>query len=116
MFKRVVNVVEVLALVAVGLFVVFLFTGWPGTSGGGGSSGDNSPGAAVFTANCARCHGADGSGGIGPQLAKGAVVDRFPDVADEIEFVTKGQGGMPAFGGTLSAAQIQQVVNYTRTL
>jgi cytochrome c oxidase cbb3-type subunit 3 len=117
MFKRVVNVVEALALVAAALFVLFLFTGWPGTDdGGGGGGGESAPGAAAFASNCARCHGADGSGGIGPQLSDGAVVDRFPDPADEIELVTRGQDGMPAFGGTLSAKEIEQVVEYTRTL
>jgi mono/diheme cytochrome c family protein len=113
MFKRVVNVVEVLVLVTAALFVLFLFTGWPGTDNGGGGE---SAGGTIFASNCARCHGAEGSGGIGPQLSDGAVVDRFPDVADEITFVTEGQDGMPSFGGTLSAQEIQRVVEYTRTL
>jgi mono/diheme cytochrome c family protein len=115
MFKRVVNVIEVVALVAAALFVLFLFVGWPGADDGV-VAGDATPGATIFSGNCARCHGAEGSGGLGPQLSGGAVLDRFPDAADEIEFVTRGRGGMPAFGGTLSAEEIQQVVQYTRTL
>src|SRR5262245_54704617 len=109
MFRRLVNVVEVIALVTALVFVVLLFTNEP--SGGGGG-----PGAKLFAANCARCHGAEGDGGIGPQLSGGKVVKAFPDVNDQVQFVTRGQGGMPAFGDTLSPQQIQQVVEYTRTL
>jgi mono/diheme cytochrome c family protein len=108
-FKRVVNVIEVLVLAAALVFVIALFT-----NDGGGETATT--GAALFAANCARCHGSDGSGGIGPQLSQGQVVAAFPDVADEITLVTRGRAGMPAFGGQLSAAQIDQVVDYTRTL
>ena len=110
MFRRIVNVVEVLALVGAGVFVVLLFTN-QGTSGS-----PSSPGAAIFAANCARCHGSDGGGGLGPQLSDGKVVKDFPDENDQISFVTHGQGGMPAFGKVLTAEQIRQVVAYTRTL
>jgi mono/diheme cytochrome c family protein len=109
-FKRIVNVVEVFVLVAALVFVVALFT----NDDGGGAPATT--GAALFAAHCARCHGSDGGGGIGPQLSDGKVVAAFPDVADEITFVTRGRDGMPAFGGQLSAQQIDQVVDYTRTL
>jgi mono/diheme cytochrome c family protein len=112
MFRRVVNVVEVLAAVAAAVFVVMLFaneSGSPYTTA-------TTPGAQVFAANCAGCHGADGGGGTGPQLAGGAAVKRFPDVEDQIAFVSKGSGTMPSFAGQLSPAEIRQVVEYTRTL
>jgi mono/diheme cytochrome c family protein len=112
MFKRVVNVVEVLALVGAAVFVVLLFANEPGTGGAASSS----PGAAIFSENCARCHGADGGGGIGPQLSGGKVVKAFPNVDAQVQFVTRGRDGMPSFGDTLSPAQIRQVVEYTRTL
>ncbi|HEY7104951.1 MAG TPA: cytochrome c [Acidimicrobiia bacterium] len=112
-FKRVVNAVEVAVLVAAAVFVVLLFANESGPSYRAGSAGS---GASLFSANCARCHGAGGGGGIGPQLSGGKVVRDFPDVADQVTFVTQGQGGMPAFGGTLSAKQIREVVDYTRTL
>jgi len=111
MFKRIVNIVEVLALVGVVVFVVMLFANEPG-----GTNTPASPGAALFAANCARCHGADGGGGLGPQLSDGHVVKAFPNVDDQITFVTRGRDGMPAFADTLSPAQIKQVVQYTRTL
>lgn len=110
MFKRIVNVIEVLVLVAALVFVVALFTN---DSGGGTPV---TTGAALFATNCARCHGSDGGGGIGPQLSGGKVVAAFPNVADEVTFVTRGKDGMPAFGGQLTAAQIDQVVDYTRKL
>jgi mono/diheme cytochrome c family protein len=111
-FKRAVNVVEVLVLIGTAIVVLLLFTNEPDST----SAGPQTPGAQVFAASCARCHGADGSGGTGPQLSQGAVVQDFPDVADEIAFVTKGRGSMPSFGGQLSPGEIRQVVDFTRTL
>jgi mono/diheme cytochrome c family protein len=109
-FKRIVNVIEVLALVAAIAFVIALFT----NDDGGGTPATT--GAALFAANCARCHGSNGGGGIGPQLSDGKVVTAFPNIADQVTFVTQGKDGMPGFGGQLTAAQINQVVDYTRKL
>ena len=120
MFKRVVNVVEVLALLATAVFVIMLFANQPdgpgGAGAGGGAAATEGPGAELYSANCARCHGSDGGGGLGPQLSDGRVVDEFPDVLDEIAVVTDGQGSMPAFGDRLSPTEIDGVVEYTRTL
>ncbi len=112
MFKRIVNVVEVLAVIAAAVFLLLLFTNEPDSGG----SANASPGAALFASNCARCHGSDGGGGLGPQLSDGNVTKAFPDVSDQVVFVTKGKRNMPAFGGVLSPEEIQQVVAYTRTL
>jgi mono/diheme cytochrome c family protein len=71
--------------------------------------------AAIFAAACARCHGAEGQGDIGPRLTGGAAVERFPDVEEQVEWVTFGGADMPAFRGTLTDAQIRAVVDYTRT-
>jgi mono/diheme cytochrome c family protein len=109
MFKRFVTAIELLAAVGVVVFVVMLFANEPSTSGAAAS-----PGGQVFQANCASCHGAQGEGGIGPKLA-GVVTHDFPNETDQISVVTKGKGAMPAFGGNLTAAQIRQVVDYTRT-
>jgi mono/diheme cytochrome c family protein len=112
MFKRIVNVVGVLALLGAAVFVVLLFANEPGGGGGGASSG--SSGKQLFAANCATCHGADGQGAVGPQLA-GRMTQQFPDIEDQITLVTNGSGGMPSFSGKLSAQQIRAVVEYTRT-
>jgi mono/diheme cytochrome c family protein len=111
--RRFSRVMEVVALVAAAVFVVLLFANEPSTEATA-STGAH-PGAAVYRSNCAACHGADGGGGRGPALGGGAVVTRFPDAADQIAVVTDGRGGMPSFGGDLSAEQIEAVVDYTRT-
>jgi mono/diheme cytochrome c family protein len=49
-------------------------------------------------------------------LAGGAAAGRFPDVDDQITFVTEGSATMPAFGGQLSPTEVREVVEYTRTL
>ncbi|HZP29353.1 MAG TPA: cytochrome c [Acidimicrobiia bacterium] len=115
-FRRVVTAIEVVALVAAVVFVVMLFANGSGGGGGGGGggAGGGSPGARLFADNCATCHGADGQGAVGPQLA-GRMTQRFPDVEDQIRFVSQGSGGMPSFAGRLSPQQIRQVVEYTRT-
>jgi len=71
-------------------------------------------GAEIYAARCAQCHGSDGGGGAGPRLA-GKVADDFPDIEDQIAFVSKGKGGMPGFGSTLTPAELRLVVEYTRT-
>jgi cytochrome c6 len=111
-FQRVVAGAEALAVVAIAVFVIMLFANEP--DGGGGSAGG--PGAEIFSARCASCHGSTGGGGIGPRLSGGAVVDAYPDIVDEIEVVTDGKGRMPSFADRLSAQEIEQVVEYTRTL
>jgi cytochrome c551 len=60
----------------------------------------------VYEANCAACHGADLSGGAGPELsAVGAnlSVDELKDV------IANGRGGMPKFSGKLSDDEIQEL-------
>ncbi|MCU1458720.1 MAG: coxB [Actinomycetia bacterium] len=98
-----------------------------GCGGGGSSSASDVPalhgtqlqdaglveGRKVWAANCTRCHGVNGQGGIGPKLA-GAVVGDFPDISDEIALVSNGKGIMPAWKNDLAPAQIRDVVRYTR--
>ena len=114
-FKRVVDVVQVLVLVAAGLFVVALFTNDASAPPAASTSDGGADGAAVFAESCAGCHGSDGTGGRGPALADGAVVESLPDEADQIEVITDGRGGMPAFGDQLSPEEIEAVTEYTRT-
>jgi mono/diheme cytochrome c family protein len=111
-FRRFVNVIEIVAGVAVLVFVIALFANEPG--GGSGSTAKSGPGYDVYVSNCARCHGQEGQGGVGPQLA-GEVTTAFPDAKDEIAVVRDGRGPMPSFAGDLSPAEIEDVVAYTRT-
>jgi mono/diheme cytochrome c family protein len=116
MFKRVVNLIQIGALVCVGVFVVMLFANEPETTSPAGTAEDAPvDGAAVYAANCAVCHGGNGDGGVGPRLGDGAVVQRFPDIEEQRVVVTDGTGRMPAFGSRLSAEEIAAVVDYTRT-
>ena len=114
MLKRVVMAAEVLALLAIGVFVVMLFANEPG--GEGAAAG---PGARIYADRCASCHGSTGDGISGPKLADGEVVEAYPDIADEIAVVTDGipRTSMPSFEARgLSPTEIRQVVQYTRTL
>jgi cytochrome c oxidase subunit II len=72
-------------------------------------------GAAVYAANCAGCHGAEGQGtGTFPAL-KGSKVATGP-LADHVKTVVNGRPGtvMPAFASTLTDKQIAAVVTYER--
>lgn len=71
-------------------------------------------GRTIYSRRCAGCHGTSGGGGRGPQLGEGRVLESHPDIEDQIQLVTNGRDGMPAFEGTLSEAQIEAVVRYTR--
>jgi mono/diheme cytochrome c family protein len=107
------------------------FTG--GGAGGGATDyvalGDTIfHGEAVSGVNCAGCHGVNGEGG-GAFPALTGVLTTFGSCADHIEWVTLGSagfpdghgdtnkttnGGMPAFGGSLSEEQIAAVAAYER--
>ncbi len=74
-------------------------------------------GARIFVAyNCIDCHGADGSGAMGPSFQDGRW--RFGGSASEIfESIYQGRPeGMPAWGGRISEEQIWMLVAYVRSL
>jgi cytochrome c oxidase cbb3-type subunit 3 len=74
-------------------------------------------GAKLFIAyNCIDCHGADGSGAMGPSLADGRW--HFGGTAAEVyESIYQGRPeGMPAWGSLLSSDQIWTLVTYVRSL
>ena len=66
------------------------------------------------TAGCATCHtlaAAGSTGTVGPNL------DQLkPSDAATVKQVTNGGGGMPAFGSTLSKAQIQSVALFVSSV
>ncbi len=78
-------------------------------------------GASLFKAKCATCHGADGSGNtpVGKKLAvrdlSSADVQKQSN-AQLDAVISKGKLKMPAFGKSLSADQINQLVAHIRTL
>jgi mono/diheme cytochrome c family protein len=101
----------------------------------------NVDGEILFKAMCARCHTigwsygepqVQGGGAFGPNLTNGDTIRQFPNIADQIDFITNGTeigkpygvrgighpigGGMPGFGTSLTPEQIQQIVDYERSL
>ncbi len=107
-----------------------------GAFGNRAKAATNSPvtaGAALYASvGCSGCHGDAGQGGVGPQLAGGEVLKVWPNKQDHINWVKTGGAPyvgktigathilvppnniMPAFGGTLTEAQIEDVVCYER--
>lgn len=81
-------------------------------TGGREAQSSSDQGRRVFLANCARCHGQNAEGRVGPSL-KGT-----PHSQDEIRrFVTRGfPGKMPAFGQQLTEQQISAVAVYVKSL
>jgi polyvinyl alcohol dehydrogenase (cytochrome) len=79
----------------------------------GGEQQDPGPdppdGAALYAANCAACHGADGSGGAGPDLRG---IGEMHTLDELIQVITNGRGDMPAWNTTLSAEEIRAVATY----
>jgi mono/diheme cytochrome c family protein len=89
-----------------------------GGGGGGGDgrspqqivdAGDPAKGKEVFAQNCAACHGSDGGGGSGPQLAG---QDAFTDAEVVVDQIQNGGGGMPPFGDRLSEQELSDVAAY----
>jgi cytochrome c oxidase cbb3-type subunit 3 len=66
--------------------------------------------------NCIDCHGADGSGAMGPSLQDGRW--HFGGSAGEVfQSIYEGRpAGMPAWGGRISDDQIWLLVSYVRSL
>src|SRR5216684_5189386 len=78
----------------------------------------------LFRNNCARCHGADGRGDtpLGNTYKAPDFTDpewwqkhsQITSTASLISIVSRGKGGMPAFGKKLSRADIRWRVGYVR--
>jgi cbb3-type cytochrome c oxidase subunit III len=72
---------------------------------GGGTDGKG-----LFKTNCGSCHtlsDAGTSGAAGPNLDDSKLA-----LAAVVKQITKGGGGMPAFGGTLSKQQVELIAKY----
>lgn len=91
------------------------------------ASYDAAKGAALYTANCSVCHQASGEGlpGVFPSLKGDAVVNK-DDASKHIDVVLNGMHDarvsgvvygsvMPPFSGTLSDAEIADLIDYERT-
>jgi len=98
-----------------------------GAPGAGSDGADLAKGQALFTANCAACHQANGEGlpGAFPSL-KGNDAVNDADPTEQLHPVLYGLQGasvggvvysspMPPFGGTLSDADVANIANYERS-
>lgn len=86
-------------------------TGADKTGGGDAEAGEK-----IYAARCAMCHGAEGEGGIGPNLKDDQYLygGSFQAVHESI---AKGRPrGMPAFGNQLSASDIDNLTAYVLSL
>jgi cytochrome c oxidase cbb3-type subunit 3 len=82
-----------------------------------GSADRAAEGAKLFISyNCMDCHGADGSGAMGPSLQDGRW--HFGGSPGEVfQSIYEGRPeGMPAWGGRIPDDQIWRLVTYVRTL
>ena len=82
-----------------------------------GNAGAVKTGATLFVSyNCADCHGADGSGAMGPSLQDGRW--HFGGSPAEVfQSIYEGRpDGMPAWGGRIADDQIWMLVSYVRSL
>jgi mono/diheme cytochrome c family protein len=78
----------------------------------------------LFRSNCARCHGADGRGDTplghtynAPDFTDPEWWEKHSDITTTgslVAIVSRGRGGMPAFGKKLKRPQIKLLVNYVR--
>jgi cytochrome c oxidase cbb3-type subunit 3 len=85
---------------------------------------DAAQGRDLFATTCARCHGADGSGGL-PLFDGGPAPRNFHDHAFQRErsdeqlklTIMNGKGtGMPSFGTLFDEAQLRSLVAHVRSL
>lgn len=67
----------------------------------------------IYALSCARCHGSNLEGGVGPALGVGSAA---ADQTDEylVTTISRGKGRMPSFSGSLTEAQILAVVDFLR--
>jgi cytochrome c oxidase cbb3-type subunit 3 len=82
-----------------------------------GNTARRDEGAKLFISyNCMDCHGADGSGAMGPSLADGRW--HFGGTTGEVfQSIYEGRpDGMPSWGGRISDADIWRLVTYVRSL
>jgi mono/diheme cytochrome c family protein len=85
------------------------------------AQGKAEEGQKLFDANCAKCHGPDGSGDTPIGKAVGAKDLRLPEAlkltdAQIYAQIDQGKNNMPPFGGTLDKAKIDDLVAYVRVL
>ena len=73
-----------------------------------------STGKSAYLMRCVGCHGADGSGIVGPDIRPGKVIKKYSSSEAMEDVVRDGLGEMPEFGSKLTDVEIAAVVTYVR--
>lgn len=105
----------VLGLFWMGYDITHAATAPPAPTAVDNATGPSITPAALYGTHCASCHGAQRTGAMGPALLPESLA-RLP-AAEALQIITHGRTAtqMPAFAGTLSAAEIQALATYVRT-
>ncbi len=105
-----------------GAVTAVLLLGAAAAAGGGGANPFAGNAAALkdgermYDANCAECHGGDGRGGGGPDLADDRWLYGGSD-AEIFRSIAEGRpGGMPSWGAELKDEDIWKIIAYVRSL
>lgn len=78
-----------------------------------GEPAEDATGEEIYQQLCARCHGPDLSGGVGPAL--GPDSNSASETDDFLEFtILNGRGRMPSFSSSLDEAQVGRLIAYIR--
>jgi len=78
-----------------------------------GRPADDASGQEIYEQLCARCHGDDLSGGVGPDI--GPASYSAGETAEYLRFtIVNGRGRMPSFSTTLEDEQVDRLVAYLR--
>jgi cytochrome c oxidase cbb3-type subunit 3 len=88
----------------------------PAAPGAAPVEADAAAGKTLYASLCAMCHGAEGKGGIGPDLT--AANYRYGKSEDAVEeSIAKGRpNGMPGFGNQLSGRDIDNLAEFVTSL
>ncbi len=74
---------------------------------------DDASGTEIYELVCARCHGSQLGGGVGPALDAGSDAAANTDAYYQ-QTISRGRGRMPSFGSSLSDEQIDLVIDFLR--
>jgi cytochrome c6 len=106
----------VLASIAIALFFQFTVNSNRSLASSASDSLATTDGAAIYQQSCSRCHGADGKAQTpkGKQTRATDLTKSTISDAKGIKVISNGKELMPGFKGTLSADDMQNVMNYIR--
>lgn len=92
------------------VLTLLMLTALSGCSLGG--PGEEASGEEIYAELCARCHGVDLGGGVGPALGSGT--NSAVETDEYLEFtIVNGRGRMPSFP-SLDEQQVDRLVAYLR--